>query len=172
MSYQASGDRKREEGMGRTLAVTALLVLAVTSSASALSSPGRNDWTTLSAEKLQQLPRQVVFAIRVAQKACGDDEPRVRTGFLRYLKSQSGEEFISLHFDQFHCNRHQAICNSAGCLHRVFVSTGRHPVREVWHGQAYDIDLENQSARPSLNVHCESSCTPRLQWNGQSFLQR
>ncbi|SIO61406.1 hypothetical protein SAMN05443247_11890 [Bradyrhizobium erythrophlei] len=156
--------------MKKILAVTALFALAVTSPAAALSTMGgRNDWSTLSAERLQQLPPQISAVIRAAQKACGEDEPRVRTGFLRYLKVQDGKEFVSLHFDQFHCARSSALCNSAGCLHRVFVSNGRQQAREVWRGQVYDIDMDDHAGRATVSIRCGDSCASRLQWNGRAL---
>jgi len=158
--------------MKNTLALTVLLAVAVTSSAAARSSSAaRSDWSTLSAEKLQQLPSAVTSAIRAAQKICEDDEPRIRTGFLRYLKGRNGEEFISLHFDQFHCTRSSALCSSAGCVHRIFRSSGQQHIREVWHGQVQDIDMDADAGRPSVNIHCGGSCTSRLEWNGRAFSQ-
>ena len=148
----------------KILIVTALFALVVTSSASALSSmAGRNDWSTLSAERLRQLPPQISAAIRAAQKVCGEDEPRVRTGFLRYLKVQDGKEFVSLHFDQFHCARSSALCNSAGCLHLVFVATRRRQAREVWRGHVYEIDMDDHAGRAIVNIRCGDSCDSRLQ---------
>jgi hypothetical protein len=155
--------------MKKSLAVAALFALVVSSSASALSSGSRSEWSTLSAERLGQLPLQITSAIRAAQRACGDDEPRVRAGFLRYLKGRNGEEFISLHFDQFHCARTTALCNSAGCLHRVFVSNGRQQAHEVWRGQVYDIDMDDVAGRAGVNIRCGDACASRLQWNGKAF---
>ena len=154
----------------KTLALSALFALAGISSASALSSMGgRNDWSTLSAERLQQLPSQISAAIYAAQKACGEDEPRIRTGFLRYLKVQDGKEFVSLHFDQFRCARSSALCNSAGCLHRVFVSNRRQQAREVWRGQVYEIDMDDHAGRAIVNIRCGDSCASRLRWNGRAL---
>lgn len=153
----------------KTLAVTALFALAINSSASALGSMGgRSGWSTLSAERPHQLPPQISAAIRAAQKACGEDEPRVRTGFLRYLKVRDGSEFVSLHFDQFHCAR-SALCSSAGCLHRVFVSKGRQLAREVWCGQVYEVDMDDYAGRAIVTIHCGDSCASRLQWNGRAL---
>ena len=157
--------------MKKTLVIAALFAVAFACAAVARSPLGtRNDWSTLSAERLQQLPPQISSAIRTAQRACGDDEPRIRTGFMRYLKARNGE-LISLHFDQFYCSRSWALCNSAGCLHRVFVSNGREQTREVWHGQVHDIDMDDQAGRPTVKIHCGDSCNSTLQWNGRGFSQ-
>ncbi|MGY3610714.1 MULTISPECIES: hypothetical protein [unclassified Bradyrhizobium] len=156
--------------MKNSMALTMLFVLSITSSASALSAIGsRNDWSVLSTDRLQRLPQQVGSAVRAAQRACGEYEPRVRTGFLRYLKGRNGEEFISLHFDQFHCARSSALCNSAGCIHRVFVSKQRQQAREVWRGQVHDIDMDDVAGRASITIHCGDTCSSRLHWNGNAF---
>ena len=150
--------------------VIALIVLAMTSPASPRGSVGpRNDWSTLSAEKLQHLPAPISYAIRAAQKACGDDEPRARTGFLRYLRAESGQEFVSLHFDQFHCSQPSALCNSAGCTHRIFLTDERGQTREVWHAKAHEIDMDDEAGRAAVNVNCDNSCVSKLLWNGNRF---
>ncbi len=167
---RVSAGQDGSRDMRNIMAVTTLFVLAITSSASALSAiGGRNDWSLLSANRLQQLPPQVSSVIRAAQRACGEDEPRVRTGFLRYLKGRNGEEFISLHFDQFHCARSAALCNPAGCMHRVFVSNQWQRAREVWRGQAHDIDLDDVAGRASVTIYCGDTCSSRLHWNGTAF---
>lgn len=156
--------------MKNVLAITSLLALAMTSAAAARSSvSNRNDWSTLSAERLQQLPPQISSAIRSAQKACGEDEPRVRTGFLRYLRAGNGQEFVSLHFDQFHCARPSGLCSSAGCMHRVFITGGRGQAREVWHAQTYEIDMDENAGRATVNVSCGDFCSSKLRWNGSRF---
>jgi len=104
--------------MKNTLAITALLALATTSPAAAHGGPvsNRNDWSTLSGESLQQLPPQISAAIRSAQRACGEDKPQTRTGFLRLpqggqwtevrfppLRSVSLRAFVgALQFDGLH----------------------------------------------------------------------
>ena len=156
--------------MRNYLCVVTLVVLAMTSAASARGSVGaQNDWSTLSAEKLQHLPAPISSAIRAAQRACGEDEPRARTGFLRYLRAESGQEFVSLHFDQFHCARPSALCNSAGCIHRIFLTNGRGQTHEVWNAKAHEIDMDDKAGRAAVNVNCDDFCTSRLLWNGNRF---
>lgn len=153
--------------MKKTLAATTVLALAMTSAANARGGINRNEWSTLSAETLQQLPPQISSTIQAAQKACGQSEPRVRTGFLRYLKGNNGVEFVSLHFDQFQCAS-SALCSSTGCLHRVFVTNGRQ-AREVWSGRVYEIGLSDRLGRTALNIGCDDFCNSSLLWNGSAF---
>ena len=157
--------------MKNTLAITALLALAITSPAAAHGGPvsNRNDWSTLSGESLQQLPPQISAAIRSAQRACGEDKPQTRTGFLRYLTAGNGQKFVSLHFDQFHCARSSALCSSTGCMHRVFVINGSGQAREVWHAQVHEINMDDRAGRAEVNVNCADFCASRLLWNGSRF---
>ncbi len=156
--------------MTRALAIAALLSLAMTSTAAAIGSFGnRGNWSTLSVETLQQLPSPVSAAIRAAQRACGDDEARARTGFLRYFKAGNGQAFVSLHFDQFHCTHSAALCNSAGCVHRVFVTNARGQAREVWHAQVHELGMDERAGRAALKLECDDVCNSMLLWNGSSF---
>jgi hypothetical protein len=170
----SGGSRGQSSGqepatMKITLAITALLSFAITSAAEARGGTTRFEWSKLSAETLQELPPQISSAIRSAQKACGDDEPRVRTGFLRYLKLHDGQEFVSLHFDQFYCTRFSALCSSAGCMHRVFLADGRGRAREVWHAEVHEIGMDDRAGRPALNVNCDDFCGSPLLWDGSRF---
>jgi len=61
-------------------------------------------------ERLQQWPSSVRVAILNAQKICGEDSIRVRSRFIRYLKDANGNEFVALHFEQFHCANRPALC--------------------------------------------------------------
>jgi hypothetical protein len=155
--------------MKNTLAIAALLSLVIVSATEAKGAFPRDEWSKLSAEELQQLPPQISSAIRSAQEACGDDEPRVRTGFLRYLKLRDGQEFISLHFDQFYCTRSSVLCNPAGCMHRVFLINGRGHAREVWHAEVHEISMDDRAGRPALNINCDDVCSSPLLWNGNRF---
>ena len=150
--------------------IITLIVLAMTPPASARGSVStRNDWSTLSADKLQHLPAPIGSAIRAAQKACGDDEPRARTGFLRYLRAEIGQQFVSLHFDQFHCAQPSALCSSAGCMHRIFLTDERGQTREVWQAQTHEIDMDDKAGLAAVNVNCGDFCASRLLWNGNGF---
>ena len=152
-----------------TVAIAALLALAMPSMAVAKGSFSNQGWSTLSAETLQHLPSPIGSAIRAAQRACGDDEARARTGFVRYLRAGNGSQFVSLNFDRFHCTHSQALCNSDGCMHRVFVTNGRGQTREVWHAPAHEFDMDNRAGQAALKVNCDDGCGPALLWKGNQF---
>jgi hypothetical protein len=156
--------------MKRALAIAALLTITMPSTAAAIGSfSNSNSWSTLSAEMLHELPSPISSAIRAAQRACGDSEARAQTGFVRYFKADNGEEFVSLHFDRFHCTHSSALCNSVGCLHRVFVTGRRGEAREVWHAQTHELGMDRRSGRAALKIDCGNFCNSMLLWNGSRF---
>jgi len=108
----------------------------------------QNNWSVLSLRRLDSFPSPVRASLEKAQHLCGEEDIRVRTGFLRYLTDPSGDEVAAIHFDEFHCNS-GALCSSQGCLHRVFVSHGGN-CREIWQGMVRGIDMEVISGHASL----------------------
>lgn len=128
-------------------------------------------FSTLSYEQLQRLPPPIHKALKAAQRLCTDNAINIRTGFLRYLKGTTDEEFIAIHFDQLECFNRDALCSPNGCLHRVFVSKGG-TLREVWRGDVLEIDMSTELGIPSIDVDCSrrgSFCRYRMQWNGKRF---
>jgi len=47
--------------------------------------------------------------------------PRALHSFASYSENMHR---IVLHFEHFYCNQRDTFCNSSGCLHQVYVSTG------------------------------------------------
>jgi len=107
----------------------------------------QNNWSVLSVRRLDRFPSPVRASLENAQHLCGEEDIRVRNGFLRYLTDPSGDEVAAIHFDEFHCNS-GALCSSQGCLHRVFVSHGG-IYREIWQGVVRGIDMEVISGHAS-----------------------
>lgn len=151
-------------------ALMSSLLLAPAPPAFAFSFAGaHSDWTPLTTERLKQLPPAVERTLRAAQKACGDDEIRVRTGYVRYLPGAHGAAFVSLHLDQMHCNNRAALCSAGSCLHHVYIASGGAAAREVWHGYAQEIDLDHAAGATALTVHCGDACQRTLHWDGRQF---
>ena len=160
--------------MGIRVLLIVVAFFAASTSAAALSSfPSRGGWSNLTSERLQQLPSSVRAAILNAQKVCGEDSISVRNGFIRYLKDASGNEFVALHFDQFHCTNRSALCTPAGCLHRIFVTRDGFAHREVWHAHVQEVDVANETGRMSASVDCSREgqyCAAVLRWNGKQLV--
>jgi hypothetical protein len=130
----------------------------------------------LTTQCLQQLPSIVRAEILRAQKARGEESIIVRSGFIRYLNDVHGDEFIALHFDQFHCASRTALCTSTGCLHKIFVARDGLAHREVWHDYVQEVEMTNETGQMSVGVECGREgryCATMLRWNGrQLFTER
>jgi hypothetical protein len=160
--------------MTRKILLGAIALVAVSIDANAFSSvaPG-GGWSNLQIRRLQQLPPIVRAEILKAQKACGEDSINVRNGFIRYLKDGRGDEFIALHFDQFHCANLSALCTSTGCLHKIFVARDGMSHRELWHDHVKEVDMTNETGRMSAAVDCGREgryCATMLRWNGTQLV--
>jgi hypothetical protein len=127
----------------------------------------QNNWSILSLRRLDSFPSSVRASLEKAQHLCGEEDIRVRNGFLRYLTGPSGDEVVAIHFDQFHCDS-GALCSSQGCLHRVFVSHGGN-YREIWQGIVRGIDMELISGHASLFLQRiqQTPCLCELQLTGK-----
>lgn len=127
----------------------------------------------LASGQYDRLSPIVRSALESAKRACGNEYITVRNGFLRYLQGPVGEEFTAVHFDEIGCANRVALCSSAGCLHRIFVTRGGLQ-REVWRGRASEIDMSIVVGSPSIEVHCGDfghGCCRHLTWNGSRFVQ-
>ena len=143
----------------RSLLAAIIALVATGAQAYSTVSP-RDNWSALSSAAFGRYPPAVREALRAAQKRCGGEEIRVRPGLLSYFKSPAGEKFVAVHFDRFYCLNDTALCSSEGCLHRVFVAKHGSAYREVWGGQAHEIDMSVGAGPPAIKVKCR--------WNGSS----
>jgi hypothetical protein len=127
----------------------------------------------LTTQRLQQLPSIVRAEILGAQKACGEESMIVRSGLIRYLKDVHGDEFIALHFDQFHLASRSALCTSTGRLHKLFVARDGLAHREVWHDYVQEVEMTNETGQMSVGVECGREgryCATMLRWNGRQLV--
>lgn len=158
----------------RVLHFVVALVAASTDANAFSSSAPQGGWSNLTSERLQQLPSNVRAAVLNAQKICGEESISVRSGFMRYLKDVSGDEFVALHFDRFHCANRSALCTSTGCLHQIFVARNGLAHREVWRDHVQEVDMTNETGRMSANVECSREggrCATMLRWNGKQLVR-
>ena len=156
----------------RVLLIVVALVAASTDASAFSTSQSRSGWSNMTSDHLQQLPSSVRAAIVTAQKACGEDSITVRSGFIRYLKDGNGDEFIALHFDQFHCTNPSALCTSVGCLHQIFVARGNLAHHEIWRDHVQEVDMTNEAGQMSASVECNRRgiyCATLLRWNGKQL---
>jgi hypothetical protein len=151
-----------------------LALMAMSPGARAFSSsPSQGGWSNLTTERLQQFPSIVRAAIINAQKTCGEESIGIRNGFIRYLRDANGDEFVALHFDQFHCANGSTLCTSSGCLHQIFAARDGRTYREVWYDHVLEVDMTNETGRMSASVRCGGEgkhCATMLRWNGEQLV--
>ena len=71
---------------------------------------------------IADLPPEIRARLPTYARACGSPLAAEHL-FARYLK-RGNADLIGLHFELFRCERRQAICTEAGCLHHVYISNG------------------------------------------------
>src|SRR6202048_5552394 len=172
MTAASAAPRSRRRNLIlRSFLATKIALVATGAQAYSTVSP-RDNWSALSSAALRRYPPAVREALRAAQKSCGGDEIRVRPGLVSYSKSPAGEEVVAVHFDKFYCLHEATLCSSDGCQHRVFVARHGSTLREVWRGQAHEIDMSVGAGQPAINVNCRwngSSCDRQIMWSGHRF---
>jgi hypothetical protein len=149
-----------------------MLALFVTGAHARAASPAQNGWSFVSPQHMERMPAVARVAIQEARRLCGGEDIRVRNGFLRYLNGPTDEEFVVVHFDEFHCTNGHALCSSQGCMHRVFFAKSGDKYREVWRGNVRQIDMKVSSGHPSMDIDCGhygAHCNHHLRWNGSQF---
>ena len=149
-----------------------MLALFVTGAQAGSPTPAQKIWSGVSRQHMQRIPVVARVALQQAQRLCGEDNIWVRDGFLHYLHGPTGEEFVVVHFDEFHCNNAHALCSSEGCLHRVFFTKSGGKYGEVWRGHVHEIDMNVSSGQPSMDIYCGHNgtfCNHQLRWNGTQF---
>ena len=149
-----------------------MICLAASAATAKAAGQAQGQLVPLHSNQQDRLPPAIRTTLESAKRACGDEYISVRNGFLRHLQGRA-EEFTAVHFDEIGCANRAALCSSAGCLHRIFVTRGSSQ-REVWRGRASEIDMSIVAGRPSIEVHCGDfghGCCRRLTWNGSRFVQ-
>jgi hypothetical protein len=101
--------------------IVALLVGCDLVSAQARSggTPPEDRWNP---QHIASLPAEIRNAIAPYARVCGGPLAAEHS-FVRYFQSGKAK-LIGLHFEHLRCGDRAALCNAAGCLHQVYISTG------------------------------------------------
>ena len=76
------------------------------------------------------LPSEVRSVLPRHEAKCGP--PAAEHLFSRSIEAKSsGQSFIALHYELFRCRERETLCDTAGCLHEIFASSGGGPYRLV-----------------------------------------
>lgn len=71
---------------------------------------------------ISQLPSEVRLMAEARIRACGGT-PAASHDFTRYL-TRGHVQLIGLHYEHARCGGRSVFCNTSGCLHQVYISTG------------------------------------------------
>lgn len=152
------------------LAAAAPLALFISPAADARGGAFSRD--TWNPTHLGWLPLEIQGEAKRAARACGEPLAARRLFGLSMRDQVTGENFIALHFDETNCADKTAICSAKGCLHEIFVSSGR-SYRLVMREQVEDMKFVDQDGRVWLSVDCSpeaTHCAARRRWNGRIFV--
>ncbi|MBR1128946.1 hypothetical protein [Bradyrhizobium iriomotense] len=143
-----------------------IALLALAQPALPHSGMAQDPW---SPAHLDMLPAEIRADVRKWDAACGGSIAAAQH-FALYL-TVPGAEFVALHFDDFRCRGGAVLCNSAGCLHQVYVATaGRY--RRVLAVHAYDVRLSSANGQAFVELMGEDGNRRTLRWNGSRFVAK
>jgi hypothetical protein len=148
-------------------ALLAAFILTTTPAIGRSAGMSRETW---SESRIRALPSGVRDSVQHTASSCGA-HLSAGAGLDRYLQDGAGDRFIALHFHDLRCGR-QAVCNTSGCLHQVYVSS-RGGYRLVWSGYVGDVELKQVGGGAALEISCSvegARCSPRLRWDGSRFV--
>ncbi|WP_456746952.1 hypothetical protein [Bradyrhizobium sp. USDA 4354] len=149
-----------------TLLSGVIASLALVQPALLHSGTAQDPW---SPAHLDMLPAEIRADVRKWDAACGGSIAAAQH-FALYL-TVPGAEFVTLHFDDFRCRNSAVLCNSAGCLHQVYVATaGRY--RRVLAVRAYDVRLSSSNDQAFVELMDVNGNRRTLRWNGSRFVAK
>jgi hypothetical protein len=117
---------------------------------------------------LAMLPPEVRAGVLKWNAACGGPIAAAQR-FALYLTVPSAR-FVALDFDDFQCRNKAVHCDTAGCLHEVYVSWGGRYQR-VLAVRAYDVRLSSSHDQAFLEIQNTNGNSRRLRWNGSRFVE-
>lgn len=152
-------------------AAFALLILAnISSTANARGGfHSENPWAS---EHIEGLPPEIRRNVLKEERPCGP--ARAQHYFSRSSSPTSSRyTFISLHFEEFGCDKRTAVCGPSGCLHQVYAAGGA-GYRLVYSGYVGELELKVIDGEAAIETSCSHSgdaCSIVRLWNGASFVR-
>jgi hypothetical protein len=142
-------------------------VLAVGSMHAAARTHDRELWNTA---RIDALPPELRSRVMRLERACGAPVSAAKL-FVLHLRA-SGTQFITLHFDDFHCENRNVVCRGSECLHEVYVRSGS-SFRLALSIHAVDLKMTDEGDMAGLEVTTAGSPPSRAfyRWDGRRFLK-
>jgi hypothetical protein len=80
----------------------------------------------------------------------------------------AGRRYLTLHFEQLHCDDRTAICSATGCLHEVYEHRhGR--FQKVTSLRTLELRVVGSSGRAVIETDCGLGSLNSLKWGGKRF---
>jgi len=117
-----------------------------------------------ASEHIDLLPADIRRDLGRLQRPCGGKA--AATHYFSTTIEAGGLHFRSLHFENFACERREAICRAERCLHQVYLEHGGHS-RRVFSAYVDDMKLINTGGTAGLEL--EGGRPAILRWNGRTF---
>lgn len=155
--------------MFRFMPMMSALLLAgpLSATSAAYARGGFASENPFAAEHIEALPPEIQHKLSARASACGN-----RAAAAHYFSvtiGTNGEQFLSLHFEEFSCRVRTTLCKGDFCLHEVYLrSRGRH--RLVFSAHARDLRMVEVDGTIGLEV-TGGSAHGRYQWNGKRFVR-
>lgn len=153
--------------------ILAALLALLGNPATSLARGGVGPDPRLASRQIEALPQAIRRDLAPLERACGG--LRAEAHFSRHLSPGGAtQQFIALHFDNIGCNNRGAVCTPAGCIHRVYVSSGS-GYRLVFDARVEDLELTMIGSTPAIRLQCagfDPDCTRVLRWTGSRFEDR
>lgn len=154
---------------GRCQALTlagALVGACLPATGSAGPMPREERWDS---RHISLLPPEVRAVLPRHEAKCGP--PAAEHLFSRSIEAKSsGQSFIALHYELFRCRERETLCDTAGCLHEIFASSGGGPYRLVLRLRVQEVTLHVVDGGPAVEIDCvDLQCRRLLKWDGRRF---
>ncbi|MBA7475542.1 hypothetical protein ES707_10913 [subsurface metagenome] len=117
-----------------------------------------------AAEHIDLLPSDIRQGLGRLERQCGGKA--AATHYFSTTIEAGGLQFRSLHFENFACERREAICRAERCLHEVYLERGGRS-RRVF--SAYVDDMKLINAGGTVGLELEGGRPAILRWNGRTF---
>ncbi|MGT2440850.1 hypothetical protein ACU4GH_39360 [Bradyrhizobium betae] len=118
-----------------------------------------------AAEHIDLLPSDIRRGLSRLEHICGGKA--AATHYFSTTIEAGGLHFRSLHFENFACERREAVCRVDRCLHEIYLEQDGHS-RRVFSAYVEDVKLTNYGGTAGLEV--AGGGPPILRWNGRTFV--
>jgi len=142
-----------------------LLAGSLSATSAAYARGGFASENPFAAEHIEALPPEIQRKLSARAKACGNKAAAAH--YFSVTIGANGEQFLSLHFEDFACQNRATVCEGDLCLHEVYLKS-RAGHRLVFSAHARDLKMVDDHDTIGLEV-VGGSLRGRYRWSGGRF---